>query len=110
MVFPLKSFREIFFPSGSVRLKSGVGAASFMGCRIGIALKLIFDWAHVGVVPSAKNMRNKAQTTRAMKRLYRTAQRDAIHSGSSNVSCGKMAKKPVATRCWPEGFSHPVFE
>src|SRR5262245_37662225 len=78
MVFPLKSFRDIFFPSGSVRVKSGVGAASFMGCRIGIALKLIFDWAHVGVVPKVKNIRNKPQNVRAMKKTLpnRTARRN----------------------------------
>src|SRR5215472_7130397 len=68
MVFPRKSLREIFFPSESVRVKSGVGAASFMSCRIGIALKLIFDWAHTGVVPSAKNIRNKPRSARTMRK------------------------------------------
>src|SRR5262249_52727163 len=68
MVFPLKSFREIFFPSGSVRVKSGVGVASFMGCRIGIALKLTLDWADAGVAPSVKNIRNKPQNARVMKK------------------------------------------
>src|SRR5262245_43332882 len=68
MVFPRKSFREIFFPSGSVRVKSGVGAGSFMGCRIGIALKLTFDWAHAGAVPSARNIRNQPESARTMKK------------------------------------------
>src|SRR5262245_57333634 len=93
MVFPRKSLREIFFPSESVRVKSGVGAASFMGCRIGIALKLIFDWAHAGVVPSAKNIRNKPQKVRTMRRLYRTGQRDAIHSGCSKVRQNIVARR-----------------
>src|SRR5215475_6357133 len=77
-VFPLKSLREIFFPSGSVRVKSGVGAASFMGCRIGIALKLTFDCAHVGVVLKVKNIRNKPHNARAMKKTLpnRTARRN----------------------------------
>ncbi len=30
-------FREIFFPSGVARSKSGVGALSFIGCMIGMA-------------------------------------------------------------------------